>query len=61
LTSKGGVMLHPDLDVQRLLSVERTERLRADALDRPRRRGALRRKINPRDRQAVARPAWEGR
>jgi hypothetical protein len=54
-------MLQPDLDVQRLLSVERTERLRADALDRPRRRGALRRKINPRDRQTVARPAWDGR
>ena len=54
-------MLQPDLDVQRLLSVERAERLRADALDRPRRRGAFRRKINPRDRHAVARPAWEGR
>jgi hypothetical protein len=54
-------MLQPDLDVQRLLSVERTERLRADALDRPRRCGAFRRKINPRDRYAVARPPWDGR
>lgn len=54
-------MLQPDLDVQRLLSVERMERLRADALDRPRRRGAFRRKMNPRDRHTVARPAWEGR
>jgi hypothetical protein len=54
-------MLQPDLDVQRLLSVERTERLRADALDRPRRRGAFRRRIKPRDRYAVARPAWDGR
>jgi hypothetical protein len=54
-------MLQPDLDVQRLLSVERTERLRADALDRPRWRGVFRRKINPRDRSVVARPAWEGR
>ena len=54
-------MLQPDLDVQRLLSVERTDRLRADALDRPRRRGAFRRKIDPRDRYSVARPAWEGR
>lgn len=54
-------MLQPDLDVQRLLSVERAERLRADALDRNRRRGAFRRKTNPRDRHPVARPAWEGR
>jgi hypothetical protein len=54
-------MLQPDLDVQRLLSVERAERLRADALDRNRRRGTFRRKTNPRDRHPVARPAWEGR
>jgi hypothetical protein len=54
-------MLQPDLDVQKLLSVERMERLRADALDRPHRRGVFRRKMNPRDRYTVARPAWEGR
>ena len=54
-------MLQPDLDVQKLVSVERAERLRADALDRPSRRGAFRRKTNPRDRNSVARPAWEGR
>jgi hypothetical protein len=53
-------MLQPDLDVQKLLSVERMERLRADALNRPHRRGAFRRK-SPRDRHTVARPAWEGR
>ena len=35
-------MFQPDPDVHRLLSVERAERLRADAVDRPRRRGALR-------------------
>jgi hypothetical protein len=54
-------MFQPDLDVQRLLSAERVERLRADAADRPRRRGALRRTTNPRDRQTVARPAWEAK
>ena len=54
-------MLQPDLDVQRLLSVERAERLRADALDPNRRRGTFRRKTNPRDRHPVARSAWEGR
>jgi hypothetical protein len=35
-------MLQPDPTVHRLLSVERAERLRADAVDWPRRRGALR-------------------
>ena len=35
-------MFQPDHDVHRLLSVERMERLRADAIDRPRRRGAFR-------------------
>jgi hypothetical protein len=36
-------MFQPTADLHRLLSVERAERLRADAVDRPRRRGALRR------------------
>ena len=61
LTFERSAMLQPDLDVQRLLTVERAERLRADALDRNRRRGTFRRKANPRDRHPVARPAWEGR
>jgi hypothetical protein len=36
-------MFQAEHDVHRLLSVERSERLRADAVDRPRRRGAFRR------------------
>jgi hypothetical protein len=49
-------MFHTEHDVHRLLSVERVERLRADATDRPRRRGSLTPE-KPRDRLSVARPA----
>jgi hypothetical protein len=54
------VFQHPD--VHRLLSVERAERLRADAIDLPRRRGALRKmptflQSRVTDRNA---PAWKG-
>jgi hypothetical protein len=38
-------VFQPDPDVHRLLSVERAERLRADAVDWPRRRGALRSRV----------------
>ncbi len=40
-------MFQLDPEVHRLLSVERAERLRADAVvDRPRRRGTLRRRLS---------------